>query len=81
MFAILTNELLELANAVCKQKAESQTIECKAAHVDCPKRLYDTLSSFSSQDSGGVLLFGIDETAGFQVVGVYDAQDLQKKET
>ena len=81
MFAILTNELLELANTVCKQKAESQTIECKAAHVDCPKRLYDTLSSFSNQDSGGVLLFGIDETAGFQVVGVYDAQDLQKKVT
>ena len=59
MFAILTNELLELANTVCKQKAESQTIECKAAHVDCPKRLYDTLSSFSNQDNGGVLLFGI----------------------
>ena len=81
VFAILPNELLELANSVCKQKAESQTVECKAAHVDCPKRLYDTLSSFSNQDSGGVLLFGIDETAGFQVVGVYDAQDLQKKVT
>ena len=81
VFAILPNELLELANSVCKQKAESQTVECKAARVDCPKRLYDTLSSFSNQDSGGVLLFGIDETIGFQVVGVYDAQDLQKKVT
>ena len=49
--------------------------------MDCPKRLYDTLSSFSNQDSGGVLLFGIDETVGFQAVGVYDAQDLQKKVT
>ena len=73
VFAILPNELLELANSVCKQKAESQTVECKAAHVDCPKRLYDTLFSFSNQDSGGVLLFGIDENAGFQVVGIYDA--------
>ena len=27
--------------------------------MDCPKRLYDTLSSFSNQDNGGVLLFGI----------------------
>lgn len=45
------------------------------------KRLYDTLSSFSNQDSGGVLLFGIDEKAGFQVVGVQDLQDLQKKVT
>ena len=49
--------------------------------MDCPKRLYGTLSSFSNQDSGGVLLFGVDEAAGFQVVGVYDAQDLQKKVT
>ena len=28
-----------------------------------------------------MLLFGVDEKAGFQVVGVYDAQDLQKKVT
>lgn len=76
---MLNEELNELANKVCKQKAEEQTVEVKAAHIDCPKRLYDTLSSFSNQDSGGVILFGIDETSGFQVVGVYDPQDLQKK--
>ena len=76
---MLTEELKELANRVCKQKAEEQTIEVKAAHFDCPKRLYDTLSSFSNQDSGGVIIFGIDETAGFELVGVYDPQDLQKK--
>lgn len=78
---MLTEELLELANKICKQKAEEQTIELKSAKTGCPKRLYDTLSSFSNQDSGGVLIFGIDEEADFQVVGVYDAQDLQKKVT
>lgn len=78
---MLVEELIELANRVCKQKAEEQTIELKAAHTDCPKRLYDTLSSFSNQDSGGVILFGIDEAAGFKAVGIYDAQDLQKKVT
>ena len=78
---MLTNELLELAKAVCKQRAESQTLELKSAHKDCPKRLYDTLSSFSNQDGGGILLFGIDEASGYQVVGVYDPQDLQKKVT
>lgn len=78
---MLTNDLLEFAKTVCKQKAETQTLELKSAHVDYPKRLYDTLSSFSNQDSGGVLLFGIDEAAGYQVVGVYDPQDLQKKVT
>lgn len=78
---MLPIELLELAKGVCKQKAETQTLELKSAHVDCPKRLYDTLSSFSNQDSGGILLFGIDESAGYQAVGVYDPQDLQKKVT
>ena len=28
---------------------------------------------------GGIILFGIDEDSGYNVVGVYDAQDLQKK--
>ena len=78
---MLPNELLELANEACKQRAETQTLELKSAHTDCPKRLYDTLSSFSNQDVGGVLLFGIDESIGFQVVGIYDPQDLQKKVT
>lgn len=78
---MLPEELIELAKRVCKQRAEEQTVEVKAAHVGCPKKLYDSLSSFSNQDAGGVLLFGIDESAGFKVVGVYDIQDLQKKVT
>ena len=69
---MLPAELLELARAVCRQKAESQTLELKSARGGCPKRLYDTLSSFSNQDGGGVLLFGIDESEGWRVVGVYD---------
>jgi ATP-dependent DNA helicase RecG len=78
---LLPEELVELAKKVCKQKAEEQTIEIKAAHVDCPKKLYDSLSSFSNQDSGGVIIFGIDEDAGYEVVGIYNPQDLQKKVT
>ena len=76
---MLGEELIELANKVCRQKAEEQTIELKAAHTDCPKRLYDSISSFSNQDAGGILLFGIDEKNGYRFVGVYDPQDLQKK--
>ena len=78
---MLANELLELIQHVCRQKAETQTLELKSAREDCPRHLYDTLSSFSNQDSGGILLFGVDESAGYQVVGVYDPQDLQKKVT
>lgn len=78
---MLCEELIDLANATMKQKAEGQTLEVKAAHVDCPKRLYDTLSSFSNQDAGGIILFGLNEQTGFAPVGVYDLQDLQKKIT
>ena len=78
---MLVEELLELADTVCRLKAETQTVEVKSAREGCPRRLYDTLSSFSNQDSGGTLLFGIDETAGFVPVGVYDLQDLQKRVT
>ena len=52
---MLTEELLELVNTTVRQKTEGQTLEVKAAHEGCPKRLYDTLSSFSNQDSGGIL--------------------------
>lgn len=78
---MLAEELIELVEKATRLKTETQTLEIKAAHVDCPKRLYDTLSSFSNQDSGGVLLFGVDESKDFAVVGVYDLQSLQKKVT
>lgn len=76
---MMSEELLELANKICLLKTETQTVELKAAHEGCPTKLYDTLSSFSNQDSGGIIVFGIDESKNYQVVGVYDPQDLQKK--
>lgn len=76
---MLEEELEKLAIRVTIQKAESQTIELKSAHQGCPTRLYDSLSSFSNQNEGGVILFGIDEKDDFSIKGVYDAQDLQKK--
>ena len=78
---MLTEELLDLVRQTARQKAETQTLEVKAAHVGCPQRLYASLSAFSNQDSGGILLFGVDESKGFEIVGVYDLQDLQKKVT
>lgn len=60
-------------------KCETKEIELKKAAQGCPKRLYDTLSSFSNQNEGGVIYFGIDEENDYSLDGVYDAQDLQKK--
>ncbi len=78
---MLVENLIELANNIQKKKTEGQTIEVKSANKGCPKRLYDTLSSFSNQDTGGIILFGLDETQDFKIVGVYDLHDLQKKVT
>lgn len=74
-------ELSSLVREIQKQRTEKQGLECKSAHAGCPSRLYDTLSSFSNQDDGGIIVFGIDESKGYEIVGVYDAQDLQKKVT
>ena len=76
---MITEELVELTKWILEKKTERQDLEIKTAHGGCPKRLYDTLSSFSNQDGGGILFFGIDEKEGFKLSGVYDLQDLQKK--
>jgi len=73
--------LLSLVRHIQVQKSESQTLEVKAAHDGCPTHLFSTLSGFSNQDDGGVIVFGLDERSGFSAVGVYDPQDLQKKMT
>ena len=50
---MLSEELVQLIQSLRQQKAESRTIEVKAAHDGCPQKLYGTLSSFSNQDSVG----------------------------
>lgn len=76
----MQKEALELlVTKITEYKCETQTIEAKSAHSGCPTRLFDTLSSFSNQDGGGVILFGLDEKQSFKIVGVYDAQDLQHR--
>lgn len=78
---MLPIELEELVQNVIMYKCEHQNIELKKASLGTPEKLYDTLSSFSNQTGGGIILFGIDEKNGFEITGVYDAQDLQTKVT
>ncbi len=78
----MTSEtLLNLIDEIVKNKAEYQHIELKAAKQGCPERFYDTLSSFSNRDDGGIIIFGVDEKNNFDLCGVYDLQDLQQKIT
>lgn len=74
-----TKELIALVEKIKEIKSESRTIELKAAEFGYPKKIYDTLSAFSNQDDGGIIIFGIDENKDYSVVGVYDTQDLQKQ--
>lgn len=74
-----SEELYETLLTVQKMRCETQTLALKSAEYGCPKRLYDTLSSFSNQDDGGMIVFGIDKEKNYKETGVYDAQDIQKK--
>ena len=76
---MVEKELKDLISQIQTRGCEEQTTEVKAAHGGCPEKLYDTISAFSNQNNGGTFVFGLDEKSGFSKVGVYDAQDLQKK--
>lgn len=75
---MLESELIKLIEDIQLKKTESNYIEVKSARNGCPK-IFDTLSSFSNQQNGGTIIFGVDENENFNVCGVYDADDLQKK--
>ena len=72
-------ELIRRLDIIQKMKSETNTLELKSAEKGCPQHLYDSLSSFSNQDEGGIIIFGIDEKQDYKEVGVYDPQDIQKK--
>ena len=72
-------ELINLVRKVQDRKTEFQNIELKATVGGFPKKIYDTLSSFSNQDEGGTIIFGLSEKDSYEVVGVYDIEDAQKK--
>lgn len=65
-------ELFELVRKIQKRQNECQTVELKTAATDFPHKIYDTLSSFSNQDEGGTIIFGISEKENYEVTGVYN---------
>ena len=75
---MLESELIKLIEDIQLKRTESNYIEVKSARNGCPK-IFDTLSSFSNQQNGGTIIFGVDENDDYNVCGVYDAADLQKK--
>lgn len=72
-------ELENLIRKIQRRQTEFQTVELKTAAVDFPRRIYDTLSSFSNQDDGGIIIFGVSQENNCSVVGVYNVDDAQRK--
>ena len=72
-------DLKDLVEKVKKSKAEFQTVELKKCKGGVTEKLFDTLSSFSNQDDGGIIIFGIDENSDYGITGIDDVQQLQKK--
>ena len=60
------NELKDLVDSILQKKTETADIEFKSAKEGYPEKLYDSFSSFSNTN-GGIILFGIDEKAGYKV--------------
>lgn len=71
-------QLKRLITKILGRKTETANIEFKSAKEGSPEKLYDTFSSFSNTD-GGIILFGIDEKAGYKVCGVKNPDILEKK--
>jgi ATP-dependent DNA helicase RecG len=67
-----------LISELRRRHGELDGVEVKAAHTGTPADLFKPLSAFANRSGGGVLLFGLDEDAGFRVVGVGNPRKLQE---
>ncbi len=70
--------ILRLISDLRRCHGELDGIEAKAAHTGTPPDLFKPLSAFANRSGGGVLIFGLDEDAGFKVVGVSNPRKLQE---
>jgi len=75
------NELLQLVDEVRSLCCEFDAVEVKLASTKVPRRLFEVISAFANSDEGGVIIFGLDEANGFEIVGVADPQKLQSDVT
>lgn len=65
---MLQEEFQEYISYIQSIQMETESIEVKTANGGCPKKLYDTLSSFSNKPGGGIIIFGLEEEKSFDAV-------------
>ena len=72
------SDIYTIINKAVGDHYETNSIEFKKCSSDCPS-LYDSLSSFSNQSSGGCIILGIDEKHDFSPVPISDISLIIKK--
>ena len=77
-FIINETKLKNIVNSIQNAQAKFQTVKVKWSKTKATERLFDTLSSLSNQDDGGIIVLIMYESEGFTVTGVDDDQELQK---
>ena len=70
--------IINLISELRRRHGELEGVEAKAAHTGTPPDLYKPVSAFANRPGGGTLLFGLDEDAGFKVIGVDNPRRLQE---
>ncbi|MFI8343112.1 ATP-binding protein [Streptomyces sp. NPDC085639] len=68
-------DLTELATVIADLRSEGSDfaeVEVKRAADGFPQTVAPTISAFANTPGGGTLIFGLDESASFGSVGVYD---------
>lgn len=74
---MVVEELREILNNLTDLRTEGAFVELKRAASGLPRRLWETISSFSNSPGGGLIILGVDEADGFDVVGVDDPKKAQ----
>jgi ATP-dependent DNA helicase RecG len=75
----MDEKMLEDALAVLRlEKSDNQYYEVKSAHGGMPHSVCETISAFANTPGGGILILGVDESLGFNAVGVYNPKQCQQ---
>ncbi|HDP90037.1 MAG TPA: ATP-binding protein, partial [Thioalkalivibrio sp.] len=74
------DRLAGLPDQLASQGSELQDTEVKLAAQGLPSAsVLESMSAFANRRGGGAIVFGVDESAGYSVVGVYDGARLQEE--
>lgn len=74
--SLAVEDVVDLLRA---EGSDVSDIEAKAARHGYLQDLAPMLSAFGNMPGGGVVVLGLDERAGFEAVGVYDAADAKSR--